>query len=514
MARDRLDNARDHYDVIVIGSGLAGLTAANHLAKCGRSVLLLEQHYNFGGMATWFRRPGGHIFDISLHGFPIGMIKSCRKYWTKEIADSIVQLRGIRFDNPQFQLETTFDREDFTRLLTERFGVARETVEAFFDTARGMNFYDDQTTTTRELFERFFPGNSAVVRLLMEPIAYANGSTLDDPAISYGIVFSNFMSKGVYIFRGGTDKLIHLMRREMKNNGVDLRKQVQVDRILVEGGRACGVIANGRRITASAVVSNANLKTTLGKLVGYDKLSDSFAGAARAVRLNNSSCQVYMGLRAGERIDYIGDLLFTSVDPEFDSVRLCAKNITSRTFSMYYPDIRPGGDRYAVVSSTNANWEDWADVSPEAYERDKRRLIDTTLDALEKYIPDIRSKLDHVEASTPKTFQHYTQQAMGSTFGTKFEGLQVSMDLPKEVPGLFHTGSVGIIMSGWLGTINYGVIVGNEVEGFMHAETKRATMKRVESKHVEAKRVEAKRAVTQPAEAKRGQSAHVERASA
>ena len=44
---------------LVIGSGLAGLTAANYLGKCGRSVLLLEQHYNFGGMATWFRRKGG-----------------------------------------------------------------------------------------------------------------------------------------------------------------------------------------------------------------------------------------------------------------------------------------------------------------------------------------------------------------------------------------------------------------------------------------------------------------------
>ena len=89
---------------VVIGSGLAGLTAANTLARSGQSVLLLEQHYKLGGMATWFKRPGGHIFDISLHGFPIGMIKSCRRYWSKEIADSIVQLKNIRFDNPMFQL--------------------------------------------------------------------------------------------------------------------------------------------------------------------------------------------------------------------------------------------------------------------------------------------------------------------------------------------------------------------------------------------------------------------------
>lgn len=467
MSRDRLDGISDYYDVVVIGSGLAGMTAANRLARGGLSVLLLEQHYNYGGMATWFRRRGGHIFDISLHGFPVGMIKSCRKYWTAEIADSIVQLKNIRFDNPQFTLDTTFDRADFTRQLTQRFGVPQATVDDFFNTARAMDFYDDQSMTTRELFQKFFPGRSDVWRLLMEPIAYANGSTLDDPAITYGIVFSNFMSSGVYIFQGGTDKLIFLMKEDMKRSGVDLRKQVLVERIVLEDGRATGVVAGGRTIRCGAVVSNANLKTTLDKLVGYDHLRPTFAEEAKAVRLNNSSCQVYMGLRKGESVPFIGELIFTSTDPEFDSVRLCAKDGGSRTFSMYYPDIRPGSDRYAVVSSTNANWGDWANLSEQAYAVQKQQLIDDTLNCLERYLPDIRGKIDHIEASTPRTFHHYTQQMMGATFGTKFEGLKVSMELPKEVPGLFHTGSVGIIMSGWLGTINYGVIVANEVESYM-----------------------------------------------
>ena len=111
--------------MVVDRQRLGGLTAANTLARAGRSVLLLEQHYKLGGLATWFRRPGGHIFDVSLHGFPVGMIKSCRRYWTPEIADSIVQLKNIRFDNPMFSLTTTFNREDFTRLLVERFDVAR-----------------------------------------------------------------------------------------------------------------------------------------------------------------------------------------------------------------------------------------------------------------------------------------------------------------------------------------------------------------------------------------------------
>src|SRR5918997_2594575 len=136
MPKDFLAGARDEYDVIVIGAGLAGLTTANILGRAGRSVLLLEQHYKLGGMATWFKRPGGHIFDVSLHGFPVGMIKSCRRYWTPEIADSIVQLKNIRFDNPMFSLTTTFNREDFTRLLIERFQVPPADVQAFFDYAR------------------------------------------------------------------------------------------------------------------------------------------------------------------------------------------------------------------------------------------------------------------------------------------------------------------------------------------------------------------------------------------
>ncbi|MEK6675941.1 MAG: FAD-dependent oxidoreductase [Planctomycetota bacterium] len=474
MTRDLLQGTKNEYDVIVVGSGLAGMTAANCLGKSGQSVLLLEQHYNFGGMATWFRRKGGYLFDISLHGFPIGMIKSCRKYWTREIADSIVQLKGIRFDNPQFQLETTFDRQDFTHLLIDRFGIPHEVVDRFFDTVRKMDFYDDQSQTTRELFEEFFPGRSDVVRLLMEPITYANGSTLDDPAITYGIVFSNFMSKGVYIFQGGTDKLIRLMRADLKANGVDLRQRVLVERVLVEHGRVAGVVANGKTIRAKSVLSNANLKTTIGKLVGYDQFSKDFVEEVRAVRLNNSSCQVYIGLKEGESLDPIGDLIFSSVAPTFDTEALCAKEITSRTFSVYYPDTRPGSTRYAIVSSTNANYADWAFLDDELYQRDKKHLIDTTVDALEKYVPDIRGKIGHIEASTPRTFEHFTMQAAGATFGTKFEGLKVSMDLPKQLPGLFHAGSVGIIMSGWLGAINYGVIVANEVESHLH-DTEKTT---------------------------------------
>ena len=72
-----LPDIRDHYDVVVIGGGLGGMTAANALARAGHSVLLAEHHYKLGGLATWFRRgrrahvrrglarlPGGHDQEL------------------------------------------------------------------------------------------------------------------------------------------------------------------------------------------------------------------------------------------------------------------------------------------------------------------------------------------------------------------------------------------------------------------------------------------------------------------
>ncbi len=466
MPRDFLKNVSDDYDVVVIGSGLAGLTSANILGRAGHRVLLLEQHYKLGGLATWFLRPGGHIFDVSLHGFPHGMIKSCRRYWNADIADRIIQLKNIRFDNPMFSLTTTFNRADFTSLLSTRFGIPLETVNAFFDTARGMNFYDDQSTTTRQLFDRFFPGREDVVRLLMEPITYANGSTLEDPAITYGIVFSNFMSKGVFIYQGGTDDLVARMKRELEKNHVEIAIRSPVDRIVVNDGQVCGVEVGGRRIGCRAVVSNANLRTTILDLLGPQALPADFVAETEAVRLNNSSTQVYMAMKPDVEIDpATGDLLFTSTAATFRTDLLLSRDISSRTFSFYYPDTRPGKPRrHAVVSSTNANWSDWAELSAADYEASKQELIDTTIDALEKYVPDARSKIDWVEAATPRTFNHYTQHQLGASFGTKFEGLGVSRALPQKIGGMYHAGSVGIIMSGWLGAINYGVIVSNEVD--------------------------------------------------
>lgn len=469
MLLKKKDNINKDYDVIVVGSGLAGMTAANKLAMNGRSVLLLEAHNKLGGFATWFnRKKGDHIFDVSLHGFPVGMIKTCKKYWSREIASKIVQVKSVRFMNPQFEIETDFTKEHYISVLTEKFGVKESEVVGFFEELASMNFYDDSGMTNGELFEKFFPGRNDIHRFLMEPIVYANGSTLEDPAITYGIVFSNFMSKGVYIFKGGTDVLIGMMKDELIKNGVDIKLHSKVDEVIIEDRTVKGIKLGDTIVKSKSVLSNSNLLSTVFKLAGSEHFDSDYIEKAKEVRLNTSSCQVFMGIRKGESIPDIGELVFYSDDKEFNTDLILSPEIGSQTFSVYYPEIRPQrGDRYAVVSSSNARYEDWKDLNEEEYKAQKEKVMERALSTLEKIIPGVREKIDYIDCSTPMTVEKYTHHLKGASFGTKFEGLPISMDMHKQVNGLFHSGSVGIIMSGWLGAANYGVIQSHAVETFL-----------------------------------------------
>ena len=56
----------DHYDTIIIGSGIGSLTTAVLLAKRGQKVLVLERHYTAGGFTHIFKRKG-YEWDVGIH---------------------------------------------------------------------------------------------------------------------------------------------------------------------------------------------------------------------------------------------------------------------------------------------------------------------------------------------------------------------------------------------------------------------------------------------------------------
>ena len=118
------------------------------------------------------------------------------------------------------------------------------------------------------------------------------------------------------------------------------------------------------------------LKNTIEKLFGLSKFPKEFANQAKSVRLNSTSCQVYIGLKKGVSIPDVGDLIFTSESPSFSTDELTDFHTTSRTFSVYYPDTRPDRKepRYSIVASINAKWQDWQKLSDEDYAQAKNRL--------------------------------------------------------------------------------------------------------------------------------------------
>jgi all-trans-retinol 13,14-reductase len=121
------------------------------------------------------------------------------------------------------------------------------------------------------------------------------------------------MKKGIYTFRGGTDRLMSKLARILQEEGVEVRRRVKVERILTkrEGSavRVTGVLCEGGRvIRCRAVLSNSNLKHTIGGLVPAEDFPDpSFVQSADQVSLNSSSCQVYLGIRKGGSIPHSGD---------------------------------------------------------------------------------------------------------------------------------------------------------------------------------------------------------------
>ncbi|MCS7239091.1 MAG: NAD(P)/FAD-dependent oxidoreductase [Thermoguttaceae bacterium] len=469
MPADSHWGIRREYDVIVVGSGLAGLTAAYRLAQAGFSVLILEKHHLIGGLATYFRRPGGIIFDVSLHGFPRAMRKSLSRYWGEELAGPVTRLEDIRFDNPQFQLSTSFDVDDVRTLLVDRFHVSEAQLERFWQTICRRQFFDDWRLSTRQMLEEFFPGQPEVIRFLLEPICYANGSNEDDPAVTFAVVLANFLRGGVYSFLGGTDRFVNLLRDKLRQANVDIRTSSRVEKIIVHKRHVQGVQVNGRIIRAQAVLSNAHLLATVFELVEPDEFGEDFLQEARTVRPACSSTQVYLAFQPGYKLPRkeLGDLLFRSKEKDFSPSGLSRWPPSSRTYTFYYHDFRPGHPRCYAVSSTNARYEDWANLSPADYQSAKSRLIEETICDLEELVPDVRKAIDWAEAATPRTFARYTGHPEGANFGTKYEGLAISRAIPRQIAGLFHAGSVGILMSGYLGTVNYGVLVASEVEAFL-----------------------------------------------
>jgi len=120
----------------------------------GHKVLLLEHHYSL--VARHFVYSQGRAYFRYIPAwFPERDDQVVSQYWTKEISDSIVPLKDIRFVNPQMTSDDVHSGTTM-RVLIEQFNSTANGGK-FYDHLRAMNFYDNNPETTRELFNRSAP---------------------------------------------------------------------------------------------------------------------------------------------------------------------------------------------------------------------------------------------------------------------------------------------------------------------------------------------------------------------
>ncbi len=432
------------HDVIVVGAGIGGLTAAALLAARGLRVLVLEQHYLAGGFCTsWPRsvRRGERVlrfvFDAGVHDVSgLGERGPVRHLLRSlGIEDTLAWgrvgheyvLSGERFRVPERV-------DDLVRALGDRFPHERTGIEAFFREMAAVyrEMYADAHLTggvptpprTVEAMLAYPAGHPHAFRWMHVPFSAMLGAHVRDERLrtllsmlggylsaepgalsvaAMAPIFGYYFDGGYYPL-GGSQTLADALAGVIRSRGGEVRLRTPVERIVVERGQVAGVVADARLERARAVISNADVRRTFVDLVGREHLPPAFARHVEALRPSTSAFVVFLGL-----------------DTTFDAAPLtlvAGRRLGIAIPSLVDPSLAPPGHSSMTLTTfvPPLGGQDWERKRP-GYARAKRDLGDALIARAEEVFPGLSRHIVYRQEGSPATFARYAWTTGGAIYG-------------------------------------------------------------------------------------------------
>ncbi|MCA9539296.1 MAG: NAD(P)/FAD-dependent oxidoreductase [Myxococcales bacterium] len=468
----------EEVDVVVIGAGLGGLSAAAYLARAGFRVACFDAHYVAGGCGTMFTRKGPHgryNFDIGVHYVgdcnPGGMMP--RLLEGAGAAVDFVPMDQDGFDTivlPDLRFRIPANLDLYRDRLVDLFPSEKKGIDRYVNLVRqvdrigAMMNASGGKPTLRMGVEVALRG-----RLLARYQRATIGEFLDsctrDPKLraiflgqsgDYGlpprevsamlhIGLANHYFHGAFYPQGGGQAMADRLAEVIEANGGSVHLRRPIQRILIENGRAVGVETEARHnktqtVRAGAVISNADLTATLLHLIEPGALPGEWAAKAKKFRMAEAIFMTVLGIEGDLRQDgmqttnywqydmYDFDQLYDELrkDPE---MRPRAAYITSASIK------DPGSQHHApagissleVMTLLPGELKRWG-VEPEAatkwgykndeqYRARKAAIEENLIDRLDGLFPGTKQRIVYRESATPVTHARFTRAKDGTGYG-------------------------------------------------------------------------------------------------
>jgi phytoene dehydrogenase-like protein len=473
------------YDVLIIGAGMSGLAAGIRLAMYDQHVCILERHYAVGGLNSYYRLDGRN-YDVGLHAItnfaPRGakqgplprLLRQLRMDWG---AFELAEQRGSRIAFPGVDLRFNNNVELLAAEVARAFPKDRDNFRRLLDEILTYDKLDSPqaAASTRQVLSSILSEPQCVEMLMCPLMFYGSPNEHDLDFGAFSVLFRAIYMEGMARPPGGVRVILKHLIRRYKELGGELRLRAGVQQIVADGKRTVGaVLDDGSELQAKTIISSAGWHETM-RLCQTSPEKTSFVESAANPYPNVkpatlSFVESICTLDCQPRDFNLNDtILFYNDSAHFDyshpsalvDVRsgiVCSPNNYEYEQLLGTATARQQPTDGTVRMTALANYDAWAALSAEEYQREKQHWHEQMQESAVRFVPDFRSHVVAHDMFTPTTITRFTGHDGGAVYGVPQKRYDASTHLQNLLICGTDQGYVGVI-----GTITSGIQVANTI---------------------------------------------------